>query len=189
MGGRYMSRGRVSILIVLGLVASAVPLSLAQGEGNAPPVITNAVWEISRLSARLSGFLIYEPYVPFDPATELAGERDLIRATVTITDPDWTAESNDDEVFTRQVSAWIPYDGYLDPEPPPVPGDDDAFEPEEGSGLSPPEGGTQIDYTFLFQVPEFEGKSQARLRGLIDYDVRWLVQFVVSNTEDPGLQC
>ncbi len=184
-----MSRRRVSILIVLGLAASVVPASLAQDEGNPPPRITNAAWEISRLSALLGGVFIYAPYVPFDPATEIANERDFIRVTVTITDPDWTAEDNDEEVYVRQVSAWIPYYGYLVPEPPPVPGDDDAFYPEEGPGLSPPEGQTQIDYTFRFQVPEFEGKNQARLRGLIDYDVRWLVQFVASNTQDPGIRC
>jgi len=76
----------------------------------------------------------------------------------------------------------------LAPEPPPIPGDDDAFQPEEGQGLSPPEGQTQIDYAFEFQVPEFEGKNQARLRGLIDYDVRWLMQFMVSNSQDPGIR-
>jgi len=185
-----MSRRRVLILIVLGLAASVVPASLAQDEGNAPPRITNAVWEISRLSALLGGWFIYAPYVPFDPATELANERDYFRVTVTIVDPDWTGEEEgDDEVFVRQVSAWIPYDGYLDPEPPPVPGDDHAFQPEEGQGLSPPEGQTQLDYMFRFQVPEFEGKNQARLRGLIDYDVRWLMQFVVSNSQDPGMRC
>lgn len=185
-----MSRRRVSILIVLGLAVSVVPMSLAQGEGNPPPVITDAAWEISRLSALVGVWLIYEPYVPFDPATEIANESDFIRVTVTITDPDWTGEEGgDDEVFVRQVSAWIPYGSFWAPEPPPVPGDDHAFYPEEGSGLSPPEGQTQIDYTFRFQVPEFEGKNQARLRGLIDYDVRWLVQFVVSNSQDPGLRC
>lgn len=185
-----MSRRRVSILIVLGLAASVVPASLAQDEGNAPPRITDAAWEISRLSALLGWWFIYEPYVPFDPATELANERDFIRVTVTIVDPDWTGEEGgDDEVFVRQIGVWIPYDGYLNPEPPPVPGNHDAFQPEEGEGLSPPEGGTQIDYRFDLQVPEFEGKNQARLRGLIDYDVRWLMQFVVSNSEDPGIRC
>ena len=186
-----MSRVTVSVLVYLGLIALAMPVSLAQDqEGNAPPQIIDATWETSRLTAIVDGGLVYGPFLPFDPATELASERDLIRVTVTIVDPDWTGEEGgDDEVFVRQVSAWIPFGGFLAPEPPPIPGNDDAFQPEEGEGLSPPEGGTQIDYRFDLQVPEFEGKNQARLRGLIDYDVRWLMQFVVSNSEDPGIRC
>ncbi len=184
-----MSRVTISVLVYLGLIALAMPVSLAQDqEGNAPPQIIDATWEIGRLTAIVDGMLVYGPFLPFDPATELASERDLIRVTVTIVDPDWTVEDNDDEVFVRQVGAWIPFADFLAPEPPPIPGDDDAFQPKEGPGLSPPEGQTQIDYTFEFQVPEFEGKNQARLRGLIDYDVRWLMQFVVSNSQDPGIR-
>ena len=55
--------------------------------------------------------------------------------------------------------------------------------PEDG--FSPPEGVLAVDITFQFTIPRWVGKNQLRLHGTINYDVRWIFEFAVSNDQDP----
>jgi hypothetical protein len=89
----------------------------------------------------------------------------------------------DDVVYVGQNSFWQPVPGYPAPIPPPMPGDTEGFIPEDG--VSPP-AGQILSYLYVLRIPEFEGKNQARLRGLVDYDVRWIVTLLVWRENDAG---
>lgn len=177
-----------SVSVAIGLLAAVV--ATAQPEGNTPPTITNITWQI----ARFNGPAAAPPYGPlqaFDPATELARELDVLIPTITAEDPDF-ATDGDDQVFFIAYSAWLPIQGYPSPEPPLMQGNLPFFFPPEGDGFSPPPPPPPIitvDITPFqpFVIPEFLGRNQARLQGLINYDVSWRFVFAVSNAQDP--QC
>ncbi len=104
-------------------------------------------------------------------------------------------QTNENQVLLLTMeSTWLPfvYNGILyGPEPPPVPTDrtgrfkiigegtptDDYY-----TGLPPAEGNIAA-VELQFFVPEFNGRSQAHLRGLIDYDVLWEVRLTVRNEQ------
>jgi hypothetical protein len=176
------------VIVAIGLLSAAV--ATAQPEGNTPPTITNIAWQISRYNGP-AAFPPYAPLQAFDPATELARELDILIPTITAEDPDFAAEG-DDQVFFIAYSAWLPVAGYPSPEPPLMQGNLPVFFPPEGDGFSPPPPPPAIitvDITPFqpFIIPEFLGRNQARLQGLIDYDVSWRFVFAVSNAQDP--QC
>lgn len=179
---------RTGLLFVAAGLAmlGAIP---AAAQNNAPPVITNVAWGIYRNIGGDPSFGPFDPPLnldptPFNPNADLARELDLITLDVTVVDPDFTEEA-DDQVYYLKQTAWIPYDGYLAPEPPVIGDDQDKFLPEE-EGLSPAAGQTSLTIPFVFQVPAFDGQNQAKLRGRIPYDVRWILHLMVSNTQDPG---
>lgn len=173
-------------IVGVGLLAAAItPAAFAQPEedDNAPPFIDSVTWMVSRFVGPLvpGG---YQPFAPFDPDNDLVHELDILEARVVIIDPDW-AQDEEDEVFFLRNSCFVPFPGFPSPNPPPISEDSPDFFPEE-MGVAPPEGGTQVVLFFQFTIPAFNGKNQARLLGLIDYDVLWNVLFAVANTNDPN---
>jgi hypothetical protein len=74
------------------------------------------------------------------------------------------------------------------PEPPPVPTDRAGLYNQQSQVNTdfytafPPPVGIVTQAQIPFFVPDFFGPNEARLKGLIDYDVRWLVQVTVRNT-------
>ncbi len=173
---------------------------LAQDEGNTPPTITGITWfRAANLDGNpdpLSG--IFTAFEPFDPVTELATEFDLLAALVDVSDPDFTGEGGEG-VFMAFNAIWVPLPGYLSPEAPPVAQSTAEFVPD-GEGFSPNPGQTTLTIQWVMQVPGFIGKNQARLRGLINWDVRYNVVFAAANEVPdeefympgvtvPGLNC
>jgi len=170
-------------------------VSVAQGlcfgqEDNTPPVIEAVAWEVACYTGGPVFFFFpdpganplffgRQPYVPFDPLFETAHELDLLRATITVFDPDFSDDGGDGVYFTFNLF-WVPIGVYFAPEPPPVPEQTDAFVPEEGDGLRPP-AGTRLVFRIVFSIPEFGGQNQAKLRELLDFDVRWDFLLAVSN--------
>lgn len=171
-----------SLLIALGLTMSGGVPAMAQDD-NTPPAFVDVEWQIAHYNGGDPQFGWFSAYEAFDPANDIAFELDIIWITVTVFDPDFDGEEGDGVHYTNQT-LWLPYPGYVAPEPPPIANDRFLFFPQE-EGLKPPEG-TTLTFEFFFQVPPFAGKNQARLRGLIDYDVEWLLRIIISNTEDPG---
>lgn len=167
------------VLIAVMVVGAAVP-SLVQGQ-DSPPIVTITGYEIAR---NISDDPAYGPlfgpwddFVAFDPTTELAQEGDLIGIAISIDDDDLP----EDELYMRKQSAFRPYFPYYSPEPPPVEGDTPHFR-------APPRlavGTGSATALIVFVVPEWLGPNQARLRGLINWDVRWVVTIEISNDEDP----
>ena len=181
-----MNKHLIATMAAVWITIGAAPFSYGQGEGNTPAVITNVTWEISR-NIFGNPFGPFLPFEAFDPAVDNARETDVIRATVTIFDPDFDGEDGDEVFILRQSIGGLVF-GFPTPEPPPIPEDDEEFQPEEGDGLKPPAGQTTLDVQLLFTIPTWIGKNQARLRGLIDFDVFWLIRFIVSNDQDPGCE-
>ena len=104
---------------------------------------------------------------------------------------DQTDQGQTQIILVTMESTWIPYiwNGNLyGPQPPLVETDRDggalAGEPYY-TGFAPAAGNIS-DIWLEFVVPEFNGANQARLQGLIDYDVLWSVRITVRNEESSG---
>lgn len=180
-----MKKRAIPVLTAAILVLLPGPGAQAQDDDNAPPVITNIVFTIFR-NVGAGPFGPFTGPFAFVPGSDVANELDIVMATLTIVDPDWVEGTED--IFWRQQAFWIPFTDrngitYLSPEPPPIPEANEDFLPEDG--FSPAEGVLSVDVTFQFTIPRWLGKNQARLRGIINYDVRWIFQFAVSNDQDP----
>ncbi len=174
--------------VLAALLASGLIAGQALGQSdNAPPVFQSLTWEINH---NLTGDPLlgpFEGWQPFDPDTELARETDMVRVTMQITDQDFDPNSTggNDQVFYIVQSRWVPFDGYRSPVGPPIVGNLQQFFPSEGDGFQPAPGSTTVTIQHTFQIPTFTGVNQARLRGLIDYDVEWLVGIGISNEQSP----
>ena len=164
--------------IIVALLVSALP---AFAQDDVPPQIADISWEIARNQGLDPFWGPFEPFVPFDPDTDLAREGDLILLTIDIID-DELPESADGSIFIRKQSEWFPYLNYFAPEPSPVDGDTRNFIAPRYTSI----GAGTATCTILFSIPEWNGTNQARLRGLIDYDVRWLVSVEVCSEEEPS---
>ncbi|MGE0479379.1 MAG: hypothetical protein AB7Q17_02795 [Phycisphaerae bacterium] len=177
---------RLIISLALGAALVGGVSTVRAQQENLPPRIVQTTVEIARTT---SGDPLgpYLAAVPFDPLTELAFEHDIVIYTLTVDDPDLAPMGMDqgdaEDIFMNVQAYWIQYPGYPVPEPPPVPETlREFFEP----ALLPGMAATQRVINFALTVPAFSGPSQARLRGLIAYDVQWLVQFALSNSQTPG---
>lgn len=156
--------GMISAVLLVG----AFPALVCAQAGDSPPVIVSMSMEYSH------GGGAFQPYSPYAPVQE----GDVIRLTVEITDLDLP----DDEIFVRKQSRWIPWKDYYAPQPGPVSGDSGYFRAPPSLVVS----GTSATVVFTFIIPDWQGANQARLRGEINWDVRWEIWIEVSNSEEPG---
>lgn len=170
-------RVRCFRLIVGLLIVGVAPAVVCAQES--PPVITGLNYEIARNLGASALFGPWASYVAFDPATELAYEGDYVRVTVDIAD----ADLPDGELYARKQSIWWPYGSYMAPEPGPVNGDSEGF--RAPPGLQTGTGTATARFEFL--IPLWDGPNQARLRGYIDWDVRWVITIEVANAEEPDV--
>jgi len=172
-----MSRERMlGMAVVLGLAAGGVPYAAAQD--NAPPVIDNVWWTSSGGCG--AGATI------FDPNVECAEELQQLTLCVEVTDADLADPDTQEVMRVAVTSTWVPFvfnNIRYGPEPPSVTTDD----PDFGYIAN-----TVVDVdtrraAITFRVPHFNGVNQARLRGLVRYDVFWsvLVEVTDSTAEDP----
>lgn len=195
-------------LMICAVLPSRVFAQGGSGDDNFPPVIVDWTFQIAEnISGVPSGSFggifggiffnpgaNYLPFRPFDPQVEVADELDLILASVTVFDADFD-EADGEGAFFLTTSTWCPIPFFPSPEPPPIAEDSLTFFPME-EGLKPSDGTQFLTYSYIFQIPPFQGKNQARLRGdvldpdrpggIVDYDVRYLLAILVSNEQDPG---
>ncbi len=172
------------LVVVLATIASITPCSLAQGDN--PPRIVSATF-----STQPCTFADPEPGA-WDPGADGANcgdiqEGQLIYLCLVIEELDWEDDEDPEEVYLELLSEWIPYfsNGIeYGPEPPPVPSDlpDFSYGPVAPNVDAEP---TLAHVTIPFYIPEYNGVNQARLRGVITYDVYWEVLIRVSNEQDP----
>lgn len=187
---------RINYLLLAGLACTLAAQAVAQD--NRPPTVEIISWEKSE---NIGNDPVFGPFAPFraiDPNTENFLEADLVRLTLLIKDADWICDPDDDqqsteqgeEVFVRFAACpLLAYPGYSSPPAPPVAEADtrffgaDGFEPEVG--FAPPRCVEEYVLPLTFQIPPFNGKNQARLRGLIDFDIRYFILIEVANDADP----
>jgi hypothetical protein len=120
-------------------------------------------------------------------------EGDTLYVCLQIQDLDWAAaqgeQTNEEQgVVMTMISMWSPYVALgvdYGPEPPVVSTDRTGADYGEGDRdyyfAPPPAQGNTVAVELEWLVPQFNGPNQARLRGLIDYDVKWLVTITVRN--------
>ncbi|TWT39938.1 REJ domain protein [Phycisphaerae bacterium RAS1] len=172
-------------LIAISLACPA----MAQNDDGTPPRIVSIDWLIARgpwergLPPSIDFFTDFFPD-DTDP-DGIAEERDWLIAVIVARDPDFVDENGepaDEEVFFAQNTFWIARVPYLSPEPGPNIYDTGQCTPAEGNGYGADTPGfTDVTLTGLFHIPEWVGENQAKKRGLIAYDVEWLVEFCISN--------
>lgn len=168
--------------------ALCVPTTLAQ-DGNAIPQIEVLSWVVDTNNG--TTVIVFDQGAGIGSLNDVFNykhfESDQVTTRVRITDGDWQVDDegggNNEAVYVRLRAA--PLRGFGPPEPGPVTEATDEFQPEEGDGLEPPEGSTELFFNFRFTVPEFIGKNQQRLLGEIDFDCAWIVQLAVSNEQQP----
>jgi hypothetical protein len=160
------------MIAVVTLLTMAVPVAAQQGD--VPPVI-------ERYEIFINGTSAGENVESIDVL-----EGDLVQVVIDVllvTDDDFDEdpEDFDIELFYDKVSRWIPFDIYISPEGPPVDGDT-GFNNFRGLPLTILDA-NRFQVVVSFFVPQFNGVNQARLRGLIDYDVQWNITIGIWNAE------
>lgn len=175
--------------LVATILLALVPIALAQ-EGNNPPTIDIIAWDVVQASGWV---VVYDRDLGIGSLSDIEAfiheELDLIIVTLEIQDADWSGDpdgqNEENEQYYLRFQAVM---GALGPpEAPPILGaDEDFFGASVDQGFAPPPGQTVSTNVISFFVPLFLGKNQDRLRGLIDYDVWWMLEFAVSNEEEPG---
>ena len=155
--------------------------AFGQGASDLPPQIDDVRYFLSRG---------VEVEREFDPDTEVIWEGDVVRiqidVSIVVEDDVDPVEEDDQEIefFYEKRSSWLPFGSYLTPAPPPIPEDTKYLEflplPLERLGVRSYR--LQIEY----EIPDILGVSQARLRGLTDYDVRYVVRIRIWDAETPA---
>jgi len=155
--------------------------------GDAPPVYDMARGD-SRSNIEGSGLNNAGAFLHMERDWEsLQGDRVVV--VVRISDADWGGDPDqqtDEGVFYRLRAQAVPYFSY-GPSAPPIAEATEAFVgATEDEGFKPAPGQAYLDREVRFSIPPFNGKNQARLRGLIEWDVRWFLRIEVSNDKEPG---
>jgi len=159
----------------------------AFGQGQqVPPIIVDA---------RIARYSCSDPNdiwaYPDDPCIR---EGEFLYLCLTLVDTDWeiTGDPNSQQQQQREgvgitvQSVWLPAQlggVRYGPEPPPVPTDRLGRIAGDYYYSPPPLTGNTLTVSVPFLAPDFVGVNQARLRGLLDYDVRWLVYVRAYNVQ------
>lgn len=160
---------------IVALATFGVVSAVAQ---EAPPGVNIVSATIGRNLTGQPGGPFAAP-VPFNFATDIAAELDVINVTLEVLDPDWIDPEADQPVLMRFTAPALPYIPSPAPSIPPVIGAQaNFFFVANNPGAAVP-----VTVPFSFQVPEFVGRNQARLRGEITFDVRYTIVFEVINPD------
>ena len=182
-----------------GLIAALVPAGFAQDEGNTLPTIEIIQWVVTRDGAST---IWYDRDGAIGTLERISTDRhqelDDVTVTIEVLDADWVGDESDqneqdEEIFLRLTAEGVLFGFEIGrpglgeitpPQPPPFADDevsDEFFGATEDEGFRPEGDPLRVVYTFRFQVPEFLGKNQLRLRGIINFDVAWILRFWASN--------
>ncbi len=161
--------------VLLGLMAGSAEYAAAQD--TVPPTIDNIWWTTGGCGA---GATI------FDPEVECAEEGQTLTLCVEVTDPDLAAPEANEFIRVSVTSTWVPFifnNILYGPSPPVVPTDNDNFGYRAFIVVDVDTRRAAIPFT----VPKLNGVNQARLRGLVRYDVLWevLVEVTDSDSDEP----
>ncbi|MDX2197894.1 MAG: hypothetical protein SF069_02865 [Phycisphaerae bacterium] len=192
-----MRRTNLILALLLGL---AFAQDLFAQSGAPPRLVSGPDWFLAR-----DELLEFDPmtgdllFFPFDPDVDIVTEGDVILVEFTISGEDiddemqgnMNATPNPDEedldIFVRPRATFVPLPGYPSPVATPL------IEAKAEFILLPQafifddnvEDQRRLQYVWV--VPQWNGRNQARLRGLIDWDVSWLIDFSTAFEADPEL--
>ncbi|MGD8451590.1 MAG: hypothetical protein PVJ57_07200 [Phycisphaerae bacterium] len=173
-----MKTSLITIALLVALVC--VPTVLAQS-GTLPP-------QIEARRFYINGALLDVSETPGLPVQLDVEELDRVRLEIDvriIQEGDSEEEETEEiELFYEKLSQWIPSYPYLSPEGPPIGADTQEWE-------FLPLVLTRLDAYFYrvaitFDIPEINGVSQAKLRGLVDYDVYYQVRVRIWDSDGPS---
>jgi hypothetical protein len=164
---------------------AATPLALAQ-QGNNPPTIDIIAWYVFHEGDWVT---VYDRDLGIGSLSDIDNfihqELDFVVVVLEIMDADWAGDEDQEgeQYYLRfRTVAW----SIGPPEAPPIrQADEDFFGATADEGFAPPPGATVSYNSISFYVPEFLGRNQDRLRGYVDYDTFWWLEFTVSNEEAP----
>ncbi len=196
------------------IVLASVGSAFAQNtDDNLPPNISIFDWTVVHFdgvsdtvfTAGVTGTLA-------DIEDYLHTERDIIFVTFLVRDPDWLEPGFDPTMNTDQsifIGAracssntsncsfgslfgfnCIPFFANTSPVAPVMSRDlvfDDSklFGATNDTGFAPSGTPLSVFVTVTFQVPDFIGANQARLRGEIDFDIMYSISFIAANEKTP----
>ncbi len=126
--------------------------------------------------------------IPFDPTTDVAEELDLILIAMVVIDEDLGDEQDPNGGSGQDIEFFYRVDAYGSEGPPAAPPLIGATNNEYRQSDQPPrlpDPNNAVLISYQLWVPRILGANQDRLRGDIDYDVRWSIEVRVSNGEDP----
>lgn len=180
---------------IAGILGLSFLVSTSYGQGDVPPQIIDLEVLIFR-SETGDPFGTYFDPVPFDPATELAREADIVRLHLTIAlPPDQNGgggggggNEQDQGPFFLLQGLSVPLANYPSPEGPPLPDAGREFVTVRQGNTNYVENNGIAEFDIDFLIPPFLGRNQARLRvpPLINWDVRYICQVLLAGTQDPG---
>jgi hypothetical protein len=167
-----MSARLATALLMIGLLGT----SWALGQASGAPVIEN-------YRVFVNGQKVLDS-ASNPGAVVQTEEDDSVSIEIDVQVPGQTTGQGDGQLpdlYYGKVSWWIPYDGFWAPEGPPV--EDDTAETTLEPVSPLPIGADTYRVTIgPFRMPEINGANQARLRGLISYDVAYEVSVLVWNS-------
>ncbi len=177
-------KSKIATLIAV-LVLTWVPTALGQTEGNVPPSIDIVRWAVLTDYGLV---VVYDRDAGIgslaDVSSFLHHELDMVIVTVELADPDWVADESgsgsDDKYYLRLK---VEGTSFGPPIATPIAEASDDFFPEDGYAV--PAGQTTAQKDITFVIPEFLGRNQERLAGVVDYDVFWFLRFDASNDQSP----
>lgn len=191
-------RSHVLIYVVM-LLMAALAVAPASAQDDNTPRILDASFFVARWNEAkfrpgdLNFDFIYQLYqifdfwnepVPFDPYTETAYELDLIIVSLLVEDLDLQESElgDDDDEFYIMVRGF----GVLSGPPESVPLYGTSYKFEEALIVDRPST-VEVVIQVVLGVPLLSGPNQLRLRGLIDYDAAYSLDFRVANDESPEI--
>ena len=125
---------------------------------------------------------------------DCAVEEQTLHVCMQVRDLDFNASEGQGQAEIVLITMESMWEQFIDqgigygPQPPPVPTDRTGDYNESNTNSDfytafAPLVGTIADVDLPFFVPAFSGRNQAHLRGMINYDVLWLVRFTVRNEQ------
>ncbi len=177
-------RALAKIAVVLAGASLLAGDATAQ-ETNSIPSISIIRWAVSRYGATT---VVYDRDAGIGTLADIGNfihlEADDVSVRVEVIDADWDPTATDNTQQDQIYLAWYALGNTLYSPPEPTPIEDaqpDLFGASENEGFTPSGDPLRVTYTFRFEVPEFLGKNQSRLRGAIDFDVMWVLVFEAAN--------
>ncbi len=197
---------KLSIALVLAVAFVSGGVSWAQNSGDHPPHIERVDLQIAHFIGSRAfgvdllfqfgvwlgvyqnfGTIYWQTPVPFNPATDVASEFDILLGDLVVTDVDLALDPNQTQQQAQQF--FYRFQTFSSLGPPPAPPLETSlfsnnFEVPYQVIIEPPPSIT-VHMLFTLGIPTLLGPNQFRLRGLQDWDAYWEIHVAAANSDAP----